>query len=94
MTALAGLGLWRLRQNLNNPIHALANGADKVSEAPGACPKCGSANVRRASTVGFVADLFELFGRLPFRCRVCRKRFYRASPPPEVETTNITRNLP
>jgi hypothetical protein len=75
-------------------IPVLANSTDKMSEATVTCPKCGSTNVRRSSIVGFVADLFELFGRLPFRCRACRKRFYHASPPPGAEMKSITRSLP
>jgi hypothetical protein len=61
-----------------------------MSEATMTCPKCGSAKVRRASGYGFVAVFLEIFGRWPFRCRSCRKRFYRASPPPEgVLSTNV-----
>jgi hypothetical protein len=59
----------------------LATSNAKMSEAALICPKCGSASIRRSNSPGFVADLFEMFGRWPFRCRLCRKRFYRAFPP-------------
>ena len=46
------------------------------------CPKCGSMDVRRASREGFLVALLSSVGRWPFRCRSCRSRFFRASPPP------------
>jgi len=61
-----------------------------MSEPVITCPKCGSGKVRRASGYGFVAVFLEMFNRWPFRCRSCRKRFYRASPPPDgVLSANI-----
>jgi hypothetical protein len=47
-----------------------------------ACPKCGSTDVRRAKSEGFLVSLFQMFGRWPFRCRSCRIRFFRYAPPP------------
>ena len=47
------------------------------------CPKCGSLDVRRAKSEGFVPGLLQMFGRWPFRCRSCRGRFFRYAPPPE-----------
>lgn len=47
------------------------------------CPKCGSADVRRSKSEGFVAGIARMFGRWPFRCRSCRVRFYRYADPPE-----------
>jgi ribosomal protein L37AE/L43A len=47
------------------------------------CPKCGSADVRRSRSEGFLAAFLRVFGRWPFRCRSCRARFYRAAEPPE-----------
>lgn len=47
------------------------------------CPKCGSGDVRRAKSEGFMPSLLAMFGRWPFRCRSCRRRFFRYAPPPE-----------
>jgi len=46
------------------------------------CPKCGSPDIRRSKSEGFVAFAFQLLGRWPFRCRSCRVRFYRHADPP------------
>jgi predicted RNA-binding Zn-ribbon protein involved in translation (DUF1610 family) len=47
-----------------------------------ACPKCGSPDVRRSNSAGFLAMLQSVVGRWPFRCRSCRARFFRFAPPP------------
>jgi len=47
------------------------------------CPKCGSPDVRRSHQDGLPAAILRILGRWPFRCRSCRARFYRSSPPPE-----------
>jgi hypothetical protein len=47
------------------------------------CPKCGSTDVRRSRGEGLRALFFALFGRMPFRCRSCRVKFYRHADPPE-----------
>ena len=44
------------------------------------CPKCGSSDVRRSKTEGFVAIALSVFGRAPLRCRSCRAKFYRHLP--------------
>lgn len=41
------------------------------------CPNCGSNDIRRSSSEGLVAAINNLLGRRPFRCRSCRRRFYR-----------------
>jgi len=41
------------------------------------CPRCGRADARPARRAGFIALLFEILGRVPFRCRNCRRRFFR-----------------
>jgi hypothetical protein len=41
------------------------------------CPKCGSTDVRRSRGEGPLAFLLGLMGRMPFRCRSCRMKFYR-----------------
>jgi hypothetical protein len=52
------------------------------------CPKCGSTDVRRSRGEGLTAFFFALFGRMPFRCRSCRTKFYRPAEPPEEEHTD------
>jgi len=47
------------------------------------CPKCGSVDIRRSHQEGALAALFRILGRWPFRCRSCRSRFYRSTPPGE-----------
>lgn len=41
----------------------------------GACPKCGSRNIRSAHVRGFAARAKSIAGVLPFRCRDCDHRF-------------------
>ena len=45
--------------------------------ADSSCPKCGSSDVRRSHSSGARAAVARLFGRVPFRCRSCRARFFR-----------------
>src|SRR3984957_16619466 len=60
-------------------------GVEEASDAKRrACPKCGSPDVRRSKSEGFIAILARIFGRWPFRCRSCRIRFYRLSDPPHA----------
>jgi hypothetical protein len=40
------------------------------------CPRCGFSNIRRSMTRGLLDRIFARFLCMPFRCRVCRKRFY------------------
>jgi hypothetical protein len=47
------------------------------------CPKCGSHDVRRSKSEGFVAALWRIFGRWPYRCRSCRARYFRTADPPD-----------
>jgi len=42
------------------------------------CPGCGSWDVARSS-LGVVGRLVKLFGRRPYRCLTCHKRFYDRS---------------
>jgi hypothetical protein len=48
-----------------------------------ACPHCGSTNIRRSRNIGMWAAIQRIFGRWPFRCRSCRRKFYRSADPPE-----------
>jgi hypothetical protein len=43
------------------------------------CPKCGSTDIRRSKSDGFIAVIQRMLGRWPFRCRSCRGKFYRAA---------------
>ena len=47
------------------------------------CPRCGSNDLRRSKSDGLIAVIQRIAGRWPFRCRSCRKRFYRHSSPPD-----------
>ncbi len=69
--------------------HAEGSGDDPKNDQPQdpeerpSCPKCGSQDVRPSHSEGVVSGLLGMLGRVPFRCRSCRARFYRAAPPPE-----------
>lgn len=41
------------------------------------CPICGSADVRRSERRGFLDAILACLFLAPFRCRLCRERFYR-----------------
>jgi CheY-like chemotaxis protein len=41
------------------------------------CPVCGSTEVRRSARWGFLDAVLTCLFLAPFRCRVCRERFYR-----------------
>ena len=41
------------------------------------CPNCTSTNVRRANRQGLFEEFLRLFFIAPFRCRSCRRKFYR-----------------
>jgi hypothetical protein len=43
----------------------------------GFCPYCTSTNIRRANRSGIWEELLRLFFIAPFRCRACRKKFYK-----------------
>jgi predicted RNA-binding Zn-ribbon protein involved in translation (DUF1610 family) len=55
---------------------------NEIPDVDFACPKCGSPDVRRSRSSGFLAGILRMFGRWPFRCRSCRARFYRAADAP------------
>jgi predicted RNA-binding Zn-ribbon protein involved in translation (DUF1610 family) len=62
-------------------LSVMENEREPILEQRLACPKCGSADVRRSHTGGFAAAVLRMVGRWPFRCRSCRSRFYHATPP-------------
>ena len=41
------------------------------------CPSCGSKDTRHSYPGGMLDMLMEMFGKRPYRCRGCRRRFYR-----------------
>jgi hypothetical protein len=57
--------------------------ADESSLDRAFCPKCGSSDIRRSKSEGLIAVVNQVFGRWPFRCRSCRRRFYRSADPPQ-----------
>ena len=56
------------------------------------CPKCGSTDIRGSHAHHALDYLLRTFGRQPYRCRSCRRRFYlrkpadpEQAPPPESD---------
>ncbi|MBI1786813.1 MAG: hypothetical protein HYR60_04570 [Acidobacteria bacterium] len=50
------------------------------------CPHCGEHKARASMRRGFLDLLLRLISIHPYRCRGCRRRFYRfGSAPPEPE---------
>jgi hypothetical protein len=41
------------------------------------CPRCGWSNVRHSQMSGILDYVMRAFLLSPYRCRCCRKRFYR-----------------
>ena len=41
------------------------------------CPSCGGADIRHSLPRGLLDSLMMAFGKEPFRCRRCERRFYR-----------------
>jgi hypothetical protein len=41
------------------------------------CPKCGWNDVRYSEYYSIWENLLRLFFLVPFRCRICRHRFFR-----------------
>jgi hypothetical protein len=52
----------------------------KRSRTPRICPKCGVADIRPSHPRSIFDLMMAWFGRAPFRCRSCWKRFYVYSP--------------
>jgi DNA-directed RNA polymerase subunit RPC12/RpoP len=53
-----------------------ARKADVQTRREARCHHCGSSNIRRSNSDGFVDKLYRLIGRRPYRCRDCRERFH------------------
>src|SRR5947208_3576063 len=53
------------------------------------CPRCGTRDVRRSHSHNLLDSAMSMFGKIAFRCRGCRGRFYapREEPPPETDAT-------
>jgi len=43
------------------------------------CPSCGGHDVLRSHSRGLFDSLMSRFGKVPFRCRACTRRFYQYS---------------
>ncbi len=49
------------------------------------CPSCGNTDIR-LSQHSYWGDTFQsIFGRMPYRCRKCRHRFYSSGTPAVAE---------
>jgi hypothetical protein len=44
------------------------------------CPNCGSVDVRMSQSHRTLDSLLQSFSLRPYRCRSCRKRFYKRAP--------------
>jgi DNA-directed RNA polymerase subunit RPC12/RpoP len=42
------------------------------------CPSCGGADIRHSLPRGLLDSFMMAFGKTPFRCRRCERRFYRS----------------
>ena len=40
------------------------------------CPSCSGADIRHSLPRGFLDSFMTMFGKAPFRCRRCDRRFY------------------
>lgn len=45
------------------------------------CPRCGGKDIRPSWQSGVFDGIMKLFRRLPYRCRSCRRRFFRYTRP-------------
>ena len=50
------------------------------------CPNCGGLDTRHSYPRGLMDSFMHMFGRRPYRCRNCRKRFYDVNDVPERES--------
>ena len=44
------------------------------------CPSCGGSDIRESLHNGLRDELLGMFGFVAYRCRACRRRFYRRPP--------------
>lgn len=44
------------------------------------CPGCGSKDLRCSRNSGLLCSVLKRLELTPYRCRSCRKRFFRAGP--------------
>jgi hypothetical protein len=69
---------FRLEASQNPIIKADPREIGQVRAKYGAfCPSCTSTNIRRANRRGLFEEFLRLFFIAPFRCRACRRKFYR-----------------
>ncbi len=59
------------------------------------CPECGSSDIRESRSAHWSKLFQQIFGRQPFRCRKCRRRFFAsdstASAPERAANSKDTR---
>jgi len=53
------------------------------------CPSCGGHDVRRSHSRGLFDAVLSKFGKFPFRCRACTRRFYQYVPAEGEEVEEI-----
>ena len=51
------------------------------------CPGCGSKDVRRSRNDTLLSSVMRRLVMHPFRCRSCRKRFFRSGPIAAAQTS-------
>lgn len=62
------------------PVEMVVAGSMSITETVGRysfCPHCTSTDIRRANRKGLFEGFLRLFFIAPFRCRSCRRKFYR-----------------
>jgi uncharacterized C2H2 Zn-finger protein len=50
---------------------------DRLNEQKLRCPNCHGADIRHSLPRGILDSIMLSFGRSPFRCRRCERRFYQ-----------------
>jgi CheY-like chemotaxis protein len=58
-------------------LRPLFRAVQRVAERGARCRACGSADVRRSESRSLLDIILICFFLVPFRCRYCRRRFYR-----------------
>jgi hypothetical protein len=62
------------------PVEMVVAGSMNMTQLVGKygfCPHCTSTDIRRANRKGMFEGFLRLFFIAPFRCRACRRKFYR-----------------
>jgi hypothetical protein len=62
------------------PVELVKAAPEELTEADwkdGFCPHCTSKKIRRANRQGLLENILKFFFVSPYRCRACRRKFYR-----------------